>query len=116
MTLHRLMNLVCMNSFILKSIYILLIFIYYFSFQIDKCMRTKLRLAYLQYPDFDIYRLSESTIKPCSRTLLIALSWLISKYDVLENVVRLKLIKSSLGREFSKFHINDVRFDKNYFI
>ncbi|XP_003428231.1 uncharacterized protein LOC100679754 [Nasonia vitripennis] len=66
----------------------------------DKCMRTKFRLAYLQYPCLEIY--SFSTHNSRSRVLMVALTWLITKYNVLGNVVRLKLLDSSLGREFSK--------------
>lgn len=68
----------------------------------DKCIRTKLRLAYLQYPLVDIYSTSNTTDNSSSKALLLALSWIITKYDILTNVVRLKLLTSSLGREFSK--------------
>ncbi|XP_011498779.1 PREDICTED: uncharacterized protein LOC105362932 isoform X2 [Ceratosolen solmsi marchali] len=81
----------------------------------DKCTRTKLRLAHLQYPSLEIYSLSISANNSSIRILLIALVWLIAKYDVLSNIIKLKLINSSLGREFSKVDtlcytdVDDVR-------
>ncbi|XP_023245336.1 uncharacterized protein LOC106646766 [Copidosoma floridanum] len=64
--------------------------------------RTKFRMSYLQYPVLQFYGLSETTNDSGSRTLLLALAWLIARYDVLKNVVRLRLMNSPLGREFSK--------------
>jgi hypothetical protein len=74
----------------------------------DKCTRTKLRLAYLQYPSLEIYSLSRSVHNCSSRALLIALVWVITKYDVLSNIIKLKLLNSSLGREFSKVNTRNV--------
>ncbi|XP_058802230.1 tubulin epsilon and delta complex protein 1-like [Phymastichus coffea] len=70
--------------------------------EFDKCIRTKLRLSYLQYPLVDIYSTSNTPKNSNSKSLLLALAWIITKYDVLKNIVRLKLLNSSLGREFSK--------------
>ena len=76
---------------------------------LDKSTRTKLRLAYLQYPCIDIYSLSVTENNFSSRALLLALTWIITKYEVLSNVVRLKLLHSSLGKEFTKVDIENVR-------
>lgn len=57
----------------------------------------------------EIYSLSAAVNNSSSRALLLALAWLITKYDVLGNIVRLKLLNSSLGREFSKVDTDNVR-------
>lgn len=80
-----------------------------FNYSTDMCVRTKLRLACLEYSFFDIYCLS-FTNHSNSRALLIALTWLITKNDVLKNAVRSKLLNSTLGREFSRVDIDRVRF------
>ncbi|KAL7294659.1 hypothetical protein TKK_0011962 [Trichogramma kaykai] len=72
----------------------------------DKCLRTKLRLAFLQFPLLEIYYLTETNSSQRCRYLLLALSWLITKYRVLDYIVRLKLLNSPLGREFSKYHVD----------
>ncbi|KAJ8674395.1 hypothetical protein QAD02_005657 [Eretmocerus hayati] len=68
----------------------------------SKHMKTKLRLAFLRYPSIEIYKLGATSEDCSSRELLIAFTWLITEYNVLKNAVRIKLMNSSLGREFSK--------------
>lgn len=68
----------------------------------DKISRTKLRMSFLQYPTLEFYSLPETTNNTGSRILLIAFSWLIAKFDVLNDIIKLRIIDSPFGKEFSQ--------------
>ena len=74
----------------------------------DIYTRVKLRLVFLQCSLIDVIPLTNKNNSNTS-VLMFTLVKLIAQYNLLEQIIRIQLINSSLGREFSEVQIQNVQ-------